>query len=340
MPKAAPAAAAAPSAAVLLDVVAWLEKRKHDVPATLRAACPPRPPDGSARPASAKPPADESAEFKWAIGLLGGELRERDRRALVRFVQKAASGGADKKQRTDDPNLQPASDDEGAASSSAPDRLPEVRGGAWPAEVEYSNNYRWGSDVPAALAAVYRPAAVRPRPARPCPRTFAAVVTEAGHPAAGECGLFAAVGMAVGAYVIDYVGAISLGENEDKTSDYVCDFGESECPRRLTRAPVASRHSLRSRLSAESELALDARHVGNEGRFVNDYRNTGRHANVEFRLRRDARGEMRQGIYVCAKQGVRPGDELLISYGKSYWRSRVEGSMEDFIVRRPGVKKS
>ena len=84
-----------------------------------------------------------------------------------------------------------------------------------------------------------------------------------------------------------------------------------------------------------SELALDANTVGNEARFVNDYRNTGRRANVEFRLRRDRRGELRQGIFVCAKEGVCAGDELLISYGKSYWRSRV-GNLEDFIVRRPG----
>jgi SET domain-containing protein len=87
--------------------------------------------------------------------------------------------------------------------------------------------------------------------------------------------------------------------------------------------------------SQHSELALDARHIGNEGRFVNDYRNTGRRANVEFRLRRDARGELRQGIFVCAKEGISAGEELLISYGKSFWRSRI-GNLEDFIVRRPG----
>ena len=86
-----------------------------------------------------------------------------------------------------------------------------------------------------------------------------------------------------------------------------------------------------------SELALDAKSVGNEARFVNDYRNTGRKPNVEFRTRRDAgRSELRQGIFVCDRRGVSHGDELLISYGKSYWRSRVEGSLEDFIYRKPG----
>jgi SET domain-containing protein len=84
-----------------------------------------------------------------------------------------------------------------------------------------------------------------------------------------------------------------------------------------------------------SELALDAKSVGNEARFVNDYRNTGKRANVEFRLRRDARGEMRQGVFVCAKEGVHAGEELLISYGKSYWTARV-GDLESFITRRPG----
>lgn len=84
-----------------------------------------------------------------------------------------------------------------------------------------------------------------------------------------------------------------------------------------------------------SELALDAKTVGNEARFVNDYRNTGRRANVEFRLRRDAAGEMRQGVFICAKEGVGEGEELLISYGKSYWTARV-GCMEEFITRRPG----
>ena len=119
------------------------------------------------------------------------------------------------------------------------------------------------------------------------------------------------VDLPCGAWVLDYVGAVSLGANEDRTSDYVCDFGES------------------------SELALDANRTGNEGRFVNDYRNTGRRANVEFKLRRDARGELRQGVFVCAKEGIGAGAELLISYGKSFWRSRV-GDMEAFIVRRPG----
>ena len=101
--------------------------------------------------------------------------------------------------------------------------------------------------------------------------------------------MFAAVDLPAGSRIIDYVGAVCLGANEDRESDYVCDFGEN------------------------SEFALDSRHVGNEARFINDYRNTGRHANVEFRLRRDSRGEMRQGVFVNSKHGIHKGSELLIS---------------------------
>ena len=76
--------------------------------------------------------------------------------------------------------------------------------------------------------------------------------------------------------------------------------------------------------------------VGNEARFVNDYRNTGRRPNVEFRLRRDRRGELRQGVYVAAKAGVAAGEELLINYGKPFWRARAGGrSLEEFVRVRP-----
>lgn len=100
-----------------------------------------------------------------------------------------------------------------------------------------------------------------------------------------------------------------------------------------------SRHGIDLALQAEfgdhGELALDANRIGNEGRFINDFRNTGRRQNVEFQLRRASDGELRQGVFVCAKEGIRKGEELLISYGKPFWRARV-GDLEAFITRLPG----
>lgn len=292
------------SCPVLHDVVAWLERRRLEVPPALRAACPAERPAAGPSARSGKPPA-ETAEFQWAIGLLAA-LKERERRALARFVQQQAD-----KASAPPAAPQAASDDEEGGGGGGP---PSVRGGSWPADVRYSNDYVWGDDITPALTAAYRPSAPRRRAPAPCARTFVAIIPKdaAQHPAAGQGGLFAARPLAYGERVIDYVGAVCLGEHEDRSSDYVCDFGE------------------------RSELALDAKSVGNEARYVNDYRNTGRKPNVEFRTRRDGRNELRQGIYVVDKAGVAEGDELLISYGQSYWRSRVEGSLEDFIYRKPG----
>jgi hypothetical protein len=333
------------SEACLPYVVEFLDKKKLDCPPALRSSAQASARGGpSAR--TARTPADVApvetlAEFKWALGLLCS-LRERERKSLARYVQKRRVAAA-----CPPPAAPPGSEgeEEGAAVGSAELGPPQVRGGTWPSGVAYSNDYVWGKDVPAALRAAYRPETARPRPARPCPRAYAARITDEAHPACGQHGLFAAAPLAHGAWVLDYVGAICLGENEDRSSDYVCDFGE------------------------HSELALDANAVGNEGRFVNDYRNTGRRPSVEFRLRRDRAGELRQvggarlwlarcpgeahlrtagtltddgghssrgqGIFICAKGGVARDEELLISYGKSYWSSRV-GSLDEFITRRPG----
>ena len=103
---------------------------------------------------------------------------------------------------------------------------------------------------------------------------------------------------------------------------------------RTTRTGPASKHARTHTYTPPSSSQ-----VGNEARFVNDYRNTGRRANVEFRLRRDRRGELRQGVYVAAKAGVAAGEELLINYGKPFWRARAGGrSLEEFVRVRPHIQ--
>ena len=91
-------------------------------------------------------------------------------------------------------------------------------------------------------------------------------------------------------------------------------------------------------------MACDANVLGNEARFLNDFRNTGNYPNVEFNFRRDRNGEFRQGVYVKqvkeAKEkgfdGIKQDEELLVSYGKSYWKSRVDGGdLTEFVWRLP-----
>jgi hypothetical protein len=227
-PSVASASSGSGGAFVLADVLDFLEKRHFNVPAALRKACPSKPPLERRTASSLK--ALESVEFKWALTLLS-ELKERERRALARFVEKRASGGSNTAggAGTSTP-LEPGGGSQLAAHESESDDeagglmgAPSVRGGKWPEDVRYTNDYVWGDDVPAELQAKYRPLDVRRRAVRPCPRTFAAAIDDADHPAYGECGLFARRSLPHGAWVIDYVGGVSLGANEDRSSDYVCD---------------------------------------------------------------------------------------------------------------------
>jgi len=225
---------------------------------------------------------------------------------------------------------------------------------SWPLDVEFSNNYRWDARVPDEVKNKYCPRASSSSPlssgsslpsfTEAAPTTLAAAskrsrgirqrashrskkvyyqkILDPDHPAYGEFGLYCALpdGAPPGTWLLDYIGHISLGEHQDNTSNYVSDFG------------------------VHGELSVDAATYGNESRFLNDYRNTGQYANVEFKLRWDACGELRQGVYVKQKKdsrnpnfsGVAKDEELLVSYGRTYWRSRV-GNLTDFVWRLPGM---
>jgi hypothetical protein len=193
----------------------------------------------------------------------------------------------------------------------------------WPTNVTFSNNYDWEPSVPSEIKEkYYHSNKIRQRSSQFSRNVYFKRITNKDHPAYGEFGLFCALPHAKpGRWLLDYVGRVSLGEHQNKESDYVSDFGE------------------------HSELACDANAFGNEARFLNDFRNTGKHANVEFNFRRDANGEFRQGVYVkLAKDskeegfdGIKQDEELLVSYGKSYWKSRVNGGdLSEFVRRLPG----
>ena len=126
----------------------------------------------------------------------------------------------------------------------APPPLPEVDGGSWPAGVSFIGDYIWALDVGMELRAKYAGESTRREPASPscCTAVRIKHITDVNHPACGEFGLVASGDLLQGQHILDYLGAVSVAE--DRTSDYVVDFGE------------------------HSELALDALTVGNEARFV------------------------------------------------------------------------
>lgn len=106
-------------------------------------------------------------------------------------------------------------------------------------------------------------------------------------------------------------------------------------------------------LSLDRELgfSIDAAAVGNESRFMNDYRGVRSEGpNAEFRdcwvqieERSDgggggkARGrwERRMGVFVLGagkagkrKEGIARGEEVVVNYGRSFWRERMGAGAE------------
>jgi len=233
-------------------VIQWLEKRKKKVPDALLA-------DNN-----------NLMQLEQILRLLA--LKERERRSLVRYVEKSIdeemNGGPMKVELQD-------SDGEYDISNSAADASHhKQQEHQWPANVTFSNNYEWETSVPADIKEKYYPSnKIRQRSNHFSRNVYFKRITDKDHPAYGQYGLYCALPHAKpGQWLLDYVGRVTLGEQQNKESDYVSDFGE------------------------HSTLACDANVLGNEARFLNDFRNTGRFPNVEFNFRRDKNGEFRQGV--------------------------------------------
>ena len=144
VPPAPPAAKAPPAPAATClefhaEIVAWLAKRKLELPSATSGL--------AARHDSI---AAYAAALCEALAGQQPELRERERRALVRFAtQRAAAAAAPPPSE----RHSSSSEDEGLVAEAAVmvGGLPAVEGGLWPAGLEFSSEYRWGASVPAEL---------------------------------------------------------------------------------------------------------------------------------------------------------------------------------------------
>lgn len=239
-------------------VIDWLEKRKKKVPDALLA-------DGNNK---------KLMQMEQIIRML--TLKERERRALVRYVEKRIeeemNGGPRKVELQDSDGEYELNDKTSDAASHIYQKQQEHQ---WPKNVTFSNNYEWEASVPAGIKMKYYPSdnIRRQRSNHFSRNVYFKRITDEDHPAYGQYGLFCALPHAKpGQWLLDYVGRVTLGEDQNKESDYVSEFG------------------------AHSELSCDANTLGNEARFLNDFRNTGRFPNVEFNFRRDKNGEFRQGV--------------------------------------------
>ena len=170
----------------------------------------------------------------------------------------------------------------------------------------FIEDYKWSESVPSEALKKYN--ASRSRAAAPTKyREFKGKnkmvsirkIIDSSHPACGQHGLFANRKIAANTHIIDYVGFVEIEANESKTSDYIIHFVDA--------------------------LSCDAEHIGNEARFINDYRNINDQGpNVKFLNYKSDKGRhatLRLGVFSCSKP-IKKGQELLVSYGKGFWKAR------------------
>ncbi|KAK1640114.1 hypothetical protein BDP81DRAFT_446491 [Colletotrichum phormii] len=155
----------------------------------------------------------------------------------------------------------------------------------------------------------------------PSPLVKITPITVAGHPAHGQCGLFATRHLKPGTFVLPYLGMVHPG---------VVDPAEAG-----TEEGEGEKSDYDLWLDRDSGVAVDADKGGNEARFVNDYRGIGERPNAEFREVWCERWRQRcMAVWVLpegrngrGKGGIGKGEEILVSYGKGFWGRRREEGM-------------
>jgi hypothetical protein len=169
----------------------------------------------------------------------------------------------------------------------------------WPPHILYLLDPSYHSSVPPSLRSYLTgPAHQRHRRTTPSPSLVSIrAITAPSHPAFGQYGLFAYKKIPPHAHIIDYVGQVHC---EDRISDYDLSLYR-------TREGI--------------NVGVDARLMGNEARFINDYRGVRERPNAVFIERRTDSGELRMSVW-SGKEGIKKGSEIVVSYGKSWWGAR------------------
>ncbi|KAI5124430.1 hypothetical protein M0805_008314 [Coniferiporia weirii] len=133
-------------------------------------------------------------------------------------------------------------------------------------------------------------------------------IDDPAHPALGQMGLFSTRKIPPRTHIIDYLGEAHVDDRPN--SDYDLSLYRATQPEGGTFTSVG----------------IDAAHMGNEARFINDYRGIKPKPNASFKERRTQSGELRMSIW-SGSEVIRKGDEILVSYGKSWWRTRRESEL-------------
>ncbi|KAJ8084324.1 hypothetical protein PM082_003093 [Marasmius tenuissimus] len=184
----------------------------------------------------------------------------------------------------------------------------------WPKELKYIQHCCFHSSVPAeARQFIHGTGSVATKNANTKKSTQNGVVAirriaNDAHPANGQHGLFAMKKIPPKTHILDYIGELHCDDRP--SSDYDL--------------------SLHRFQSGES-IGIDASTTGNEARFINDYRGIQAKPNALFTDYRTASGELRMGIW-SGNEEIKKGSEILVSYGKSWWKERAQAEQESTSV--------
>ena len=188
----------------------------------------------------------------------------------------------------------------------------------WPPELRYLTSPVYSSAVTATqsmLAPASLASSSSSGPSRPSDvARILPISSPSNHPARGQHGLFAIRHLPPDTLILDYLGFVHSSAESDPEASY--DLS----------------------LDRHLGVAVDATHMGNEARFINDYRGIREAPNAEFRehvvdgLRRMSVWVVTAGKSGRGKKGIRRGEEICLSYGKGFWRETREsdgGSADD-----------
>ena len=171
----------------------------------------------------------------------------------------------------------------------------------WPVDVVHISASTYHSSVPKEISLQLRGS----KPSKsdpPCPLVRIRRIDEAGHPAKGQSGLFAAKKIPPNTFILFYLGEVHADARE--ASDYDLSL---------------------FRTQEGISIGVDAQKMGNEARFINDYRGVAAKPNVIFKDVRTEAGELRIGIWSATTE-IKKGEEILVSYGKNWWKARTGDS--------------
>jgi SET domain-containing protein len=203
----------------------------------------------------------------------------------------------------------------------------------WPGSVQYLTKSRLSPSFPAQLIPLISSSSkFTPRPsAHPGHVVIKRIITS-GHPANGQNGLFAKAKVPAGTLIIPYLGVIHASfvlADPEKPLDIPSlslDAGQKHehSDYDLSLLRVSASEPRNPFPGVHISIGVDADQSGNAGRMVNDYRGVGTAPNAEFRVGRGEGGDMRMELW-SLKDGIKKGDEVLVSYGKGWWAGRRDG---------------